>query len=191
MSFILLLTTVFSVCVLSNENYSIIIGQKETEFENPIYIIDNRMYVPLREFGEKLRIPVSWDSEKNQATFDTFHKKVLYNENFEANGVLENGVIPDKETAKKVAGAILESLLGSPVEFKQNGYEFFLGVSFSEPQNSWLVTQYAKYNGGPFFAGNVSPIINLSKSTGEVLGINLTDSYKEYRKRAEAGLPPR
>ena len=172
----ILAITVVSVYAFIDINQILIIGTKEVKFDNPIYVIDDKTYVPIRELCDKLGIPISWDSEKRQVKVDINNKEIPHN-NTVANAVLENGVIPNEETAKTIAKSILESCIGKPVEYKVDGYEFYLTVDFSEEQNSWVVTQYAKYNGNSFGGGNVSPVIRLNKSTGEVVGINLESSW--------------
>lgn len=165
-----------SAYAFADANQTVIIGTKEVKFDNAIYVIDDKNYVPVRELCDKLGIPVLWNGENGQITVDINRKEIPHNDTT-ANAVLKNGVIPDAETAKNVAKSILESCLGKPVEYKDDGYEFYLTAEFSEKQNSWTVTQYAKYNGEFFGGGNVSPVICLNRSTGEVVGINLESSW--------------
>lgn len=168
-------------CINNNENLILENGQ-QMEFNNPVYTIDNLTYVPLREFSEKLGILVDWIEDKSQVVLDTNHKKVLYNDNIEANSCLENGVIPDEKAAKNVAKAILESCTGRPMEYKDGDYEYFLKASYFESINSWLVVQYATYKGESFGGGSISPYIWINKSTGEVVEINLNPFWDELRQ---------
>ena len=173
---IVLMITAVSVHAFINKNPIMIIGTEESEFDNPIYVINDRTYVPIRELCDKLGIPILWNSENRQITMDINNKKVPYDQT-EANADLTNGVIPDADTAKSVAKTILESCMGKPVEYKEGDYEFYLTVDFSNEQNSWVVSQYAKHRGDFFGGGNVSPMIRLNKSTGEVIDINLESSW--------------
>lgn len=156
-------------------------NEQQMKFNNPVYIVDDLTYVPLREFSEKLGIPVKWINDKQQIVLEINNRSVLYDKNIEANQCLENGVIPDKQAAKSVAKSILEACTGKPMEYKEGDYEFFLAVDFSEAQNCWLVTQYAKCKDEFFGGGNVSPHIRINKSTGEVISINLEPSWDVIR----------
>lgn len=184
---VILAVTVVSVYALIDVNRVIIINSREVKFDNPLYVIEDRTYVPIRELCNKLGIPVLWNSEKGQISLDINNKEVPHNET-EANAVLSNGVIPNAETAKSIAKTILESCIGKPVEYQEDGYEFYLTVEFSEKQNLWIVTQYARYNGKPFGGGNISPIIYLNKSTGEVTRINLESSWDKIIEAHKAKL---
>lgn len=173
---VVLTITAISVHAFINIKQTLIIGTKEVEFDNPIYVINDRTYVPIRELCDKLGIPILWNSKNGQIKVDINNKKIPYDQT-EANTDLTNGVIPNAETAKSVAKTILESCMGKPVEYKEGDYEFYLTVDFSKEQNSWVVSQYAKYRGDFFGGGNVSPMIRLNKSTGEVVDINLESSW--------------
>lgn len=183
---IFLSATIISVYALTDANHVITIGLKETRLDNPIYLIDDRTYVPIRDLCDEMGIPVLWDSEKEQVKLDINNKRVHYRDT-EANAVLENGVIPNAETAKVIAKTIFETCMCKSVEYTdEDGYEFYLNVSFSEEQNSWLVYQDVKYRGNSFGGGNVSPIIRLNRATGEVMGINLEQAWdsiiEEHKK---------
>ena len=172
---------VFTVAVISayaksEANQTMVIGTQEVKFDNPIYLIEDMTYVPIRELSEKLGIPISWNNEKGRVELDINNKEVAHNETV-ANAVLVNGVIPDEETAKAVAKTILEACIGKPVEYEEDDYEFYLTVSFSDARNMWIITQYAKYNGNSFGGGNVSPVICINKATGEVVAINLEPAW--------------
>lgn len=171
--FVVMIDVVFAYNSFLITNNSILKGIQEIKFDNPIYLIDDLTYVPLRELTENLGIPVMWNNEKRQVILDINNKEVLYDKNSKANENLVNGVIPDEETAKNVAKSILEACTGRQVVYQDGDYEFYLSASFSEKQNCWFVVQYAKYKGEHFGGGNVSPIIQLNKSTGEVMSINL------------------
>lgn len=63
----LLLAAVMTVPVFAQDT-SIIANNTEVQLENPVKIVDNRSYVPLREIGEKiLNAEVSWDAENKTA----------------------------------------------------------------------------------------------------------------------------
>ena len=65
--FTLLLTALFAVPVIAQDTI-IIANGNEVKLDNPIKIIDNRSYIPLREIGEKiLNADVSWDSSNKSA----------------------------------------------------------------------------------------------------------------------------
>lgn len=179
---LLFAVNVFAYNYISESRNLILKNEQPIKFNNPIYTVDDLTYVPLREFCEKLGISLKWNQDRQQIVLDVNNKTVLYDKNIEANHCLENGVIPDEEAAKKVAKSILEACTGKPMEYKDGDYEYFLTVDFSETQNCWLVTQYAKYKGEFFGGGNVSPHIRINKSTGEVIYINLDPSWDGIRQ---------
>ena len=58
-------------------NVKIFINNVEEKFKNPIVLINNVTYVPLREINEKLNMTVNWDSE-NKAIMINDKQEVLY-----------------------------------------------------------------------------------------------------------------
>ena len=129
-------------------------------------------------------------ADRDDRSFSQFVNKVLKeyiantknNKNIEANCCLENGVIPDAETAKNVAKSILEGCTGRAMEYIDGDYEYYLAVVFYKKANYWSITQLVKYK-GEFFGGgnNMSPNILINKSTGEVILINLHPAWDDMR----------
>lgn len=68
--FTLLLTVLFTTPVIAQDTI-IIANGNEIKLDNPIKIIDNRSYIPLREICEKiLNANVNWDSSNKSAILD-------------------------------------------------------------------------------------------------------------------------
>ena len=59
-------------------NFRIIVDGEERIFENPIVVIDNRTYIPLREVSEVLGMNVEWCDENQEIIINS--RPELYNE---------------------------------------------------------------------------------------------------------------
>ena len=60
---------------LANSNV-IRIGAEDVKFNNEIYLIDEKTYVPIRELSEKMQVPIIWNEEDNKVELLTDHKTV-------------------------------------------------------------------------------------------------------------------
>lgn len=153
------------------ENNSVVIYEDEMEFENPIYNVDGLTYVPLRELGEKLRIPVGWNEIKKQAELETRNKRILKTE---ATELVNDQIIPDEATALAMGRAILEGQTGRKMEYKTSYGEYYLNVWDYENLNVWRVSQWVDLNeGGIGVNYDISPTVWLNKNTGEVMYLHL------------------
>ena len=56
----------FATNIAVHKNKELKVGIKEVQFKNDFYMIDGKMYAPLRELSEKLGIPINWNEEKEQ-----------------------------------------------------------------------------------------------------------------------------
>lgn len=55
----------------ASENTHIVINDEEIQFADPLYIVDRRIFVPLRQVVEHLVGEVNWDTEKRQVLIHT------------------------------------------------------------------------------------------------------------------------
>lgn len=174
---ILICTVVFAGAIDTAENNSIKIGTEDIEFENNIYNIDNKIYVPVRELFEKLCIPVAWNEVQDQAEILIDYKTIYTSKETELK---EEGVIPDEQTAHEIGKIILEKYAGETMEYETEEKTYFLHVYFQEESNSWIVSQTYKFkNKGGGFSGLSVPYVVLNKNTGEVKSINTYSQIKE------------
>lgn len=163
---------------LANSNV-IRIGAEDMKFNNDIYTIDEKIYVPIRELSEKIRIPILWDGGKNQVELLTDFKTVHTSEKTQLK---EDGIIPDEETAHEIGKVILEKYAGEAMEYETDERIYFLIVKFQEQYNSWRVTQTYKFkdeNKGWGSSGIYVPEVILNRNTGEVISINTYSEIKE------------
>ena len=154
---------------LANSNV-IRIGAEDVKFNNEIYLIDEKTYVPIRELSEKMQVPIIWNEEDNKVELLTDHKTVNTSKETIIN---EEGVIPDAETAYRVGKIILEKYVGKSLEYETEKGVYYLQVEYHKLDNSWRVSQECEYKiGGGGGTGIYSPTIVLNKNTGEVMYIN-------------------
>lgn len=83
--------------------------------------------MPLREFGDKTNLKVSWNEESNLALLNKDNQNV-------------SPIIVDEETAYIVCKTILESYCNKSLEYEKDNFEYLLNLSESE--NSWILRQY-------------------------------------------------
>lgn len=170
-------TTIFAMETFKN---NIQLNFEDIPMNNPIYNIDNKLYVSCRELCEKLGFSVLWDGVENKAIIDTQHKKIKTSQ---YTTYIEEGVIPNEEIAYNIGKILLEKYSGKSLEYVKDNKTFYLTVDFHEETNTWLVYQTFKYNeeGGWIASGSglYVPSIELNKSTGEVISINTYSSFLE------------
>jgi len=172
---ILLVTNVLAYNCTNNDELIILKNTQRMNFKNPVYIIDNLTYVPLREFSEKLGIKVDWEEEKKQVKLLVNDKRIDVGDDTEYK---DDGVIPDKETALIVGKTILEKYLGRPLEYEAEEGTYYLRAIYHSKDNSWRVEQMCDYKvggGGGTGPSNPFPVIVLNRNTGEV--IYITQGY--------------
>lgn len=169
------LIIVTSITVFSTSGYTIRLGNKVIEMQNPIFMCDDRIYVSVRNLSEALGIPVYWDENKNEVRLDIYNKSIPVSDKTEYK---DEGVIPDEETAYVVGKAILEKYAGKSLEYETEDKIYYLKVTYHEYLNAWSITQWFDFkNGGGWAASGVHiPNVIISKSTGEVLSINTYNS---------------
>ena len=164
-----------NVCLVSSN--VIKIGAENVRFYNEIYNINDKIYVPIRDLAEEMKIPIEWNEEKNQVELLTDFKAISVSDNTQIN---EMGVIPDEETAYAVGKVILEKYVGRTLEYETEKGIYFLKVTYNRLDNSWSVSQECKYKiGGGGGTGVYSPTVVLNKNTGEVTFINTYSVFGE------------
>jgi len=75
---VILFLTLFSMSGYAQENtlsatpvsFQVLVNGKEATFRQPIFCIQNRTYVPLREVAETLGMNVNWNDEKKEITIE-------------------------------------------------------------------------------------------------------------------------
>ena len=178
LSFILLVVVVLTTTTLANSgdliqggSYIVKIGNNDINSKYPTYVINDRVYIPLRSFCDTLGIPIGWDDEKKEASVDIYNKKVRVSSDTK---LFEGGVIPDEETALAVGKIILERYAGLPMEYETEDKIFYLKVHFDLETNTWRISQWFDFkNGGGWAAsGVILPCVYINKNTGEVMYIN-------------------
>lgn len=153
------------------------IGGEYIAFENDIYTINEKTYIPIRELSEKLRIPIRWDGEKDQVELLTDFKTVRTSEGTPSN---EAGVIPDEETAYKIGKIILEKYVGKSLEYETEKGVYYLKTTYHQLDNSWRISQECKYKqGGGGGTGIYSPTVVLNRNTGEVTFISTVSVFED------------
>ncbi len=147
------------------------IGAEVLQFENDLYNINDKTYVPVRELADYLKIPIDWDSNSEMVSLDTNHKQVHVPEKTEYK---PEGVIPDEETAYQVGKIILETYAGKSLEYETDEKVYYLAVRYQEEFNSWYIEQTFDYKDGRGWGavGIYVPAVILNKNTGEVVSIN-------------------
>lgn len=150
-------------------NFKLKIGNENIQLDEPLYVKNDRTYVPLRNICDALGIPVEWDDSNQEAVLDVYDKDIKVSEKTELK---EEGVIPDEETALAVGKAILESYMGKPVEYETEDQTYYLTVDYLENFNAWSITQLCCLKNGAWGGYVYFPNVKISKSTGEVLYIN-------------------
>lgn len=176
---LLLMGTVFASGSIYEKSDNIIkLGNQNMQLESPIFLINDKIYVSLRNLCNELNIPIEWDGENGEAMIDIYHKKVPVSDKTEYK---EQGVIPDEETALAVGKAILEKYAGKPLEYETDKRIYYLRVSFVESENAWIIVQNFKYK-NPNVIGSTDfadfAHVKLSKSTGEILFINTYSTFE-------------
>jgi len=167
----------------------IIISGQEASFENQIYNENGRLYVPLREFCDKINTPVLWDEEKNSAF-------VLSSNEFLLGADTEKkDVIPDEETAKSIGKIIMEKYMGRKLE--NNMHEFY-----AYPVEDLWCVQLVYSEKSHTYGGDMQHLvtIRLSRKTGAAVFIStnsdidldedfgddeVIDNYGNIRKKLE------
>lgn len=152
------------------------IGAEVLQFENDLYNINGKTYVPVRELADYLKIPIDWDSNSEMVSLDTNHKQVHVPEKTEYK---PEGVIPDEETAYQVGKIILETYAGKSLEYETDEKIYYLAVEYRENVNAWCVYQTFDYKNGDSWVAEILyvPAVVLNKNTGEVVSINTYASF--------------
>lgn len=159
-------------------NCNVKIGTDIADLKYPVYMINDRIYVSLRDFCDELGIPLKWNDEKNEVEIDKYNKNVQVCNKTELK---DEGVIPDANTALIIGKAILEKYAGKPMEFETSDKIYFLKADYFKENNSWIVYQTYKNKNGEIWAAEGIPIpsIAINKSNGEVLYINTDTFFKD------------
>lgn len=158
-------------------DFKLKIENRNVQLDEPLYIKNDRLYVPLRNMCDTLGIPIEWDDNTKEATLNVYDKSIKVSSKTELN---EEGVIPDGETALAIGKAILESYMGRPVEYETETEIFYLRAEFLQEKNAWRVIQNFKFKDG--IAGGIDGgefiNIEINKNTGEVLYINTYSTFE-------------
>jgi len=169
--------------VFNIADFNLRIGNSTVELQYPIYVIDDRTYIPLRSLSEELRIPIHWDYENREVKMDIYNRRIQVTDR---TPFREEGVIPDEETALIVGRAILERYAGRSLEYETEDRIFYLRVSFIAEFNGWSVSQTFRFKDGRGWgaggAGTLLPFVRLNRNTGEVMYINTytTSIFRNY-----------
>lgn len=165
---------------ISEAGVKLVVDHETQDLEHEPLLLDGVTYIPLRECAEKLGYQVEWDQERQQIKIDTSRRNV---QDLRTNteGVAEQGVIPDEETALAVGKIILEKALGQPVEYQIGDRKLWLSADYYPVYNEWRVSQAGTYEGDFFYYTNYfTPMVALNKSTGEVTRIDLEPKAEKY-----------
>lgn len=174
----------FTTIVFANSNnvpeevdYNIKFGNTVVELPYPIFMHNDRLYIPLRGMCDKLRIPLIWDGNNREVNMNIFQKDIPVSDK---TLLKEGGVLPDEETALAVGKIILEKYIGKPLEYETDEKIYYLSVTYREDRNAWNIQQFFDYKDGRHWAasGIYLPNITLNKNTGEVMFINTYSSIK-------------
>lgn len=165
-------------CVLTDSGFEI--NGKLSKLARPALNLNGHIYVPVREFCEKLDLSVNWNDSENKVIIGPDNeKKISTSDKTE----LKEGVIPDEETALAVGKIILEANVGKKLEYETEDKVFYLTAYYFEDDDIWCVKQTFKYKdetqGWQSRDDVYIPSIELSGSTGEVLYINTYSSLDE------------
>lgn len=164
---------------ISEAGMKIVVDYETQHLEHEPLLLDGVTYVPLRECAEKLGYQVEWNQERRRIEIDTSSRNV---QDLRANteGVAEQGVIPDEETALAIGKIILEKALGQPVEYQDGERKLWLEVHYHTVYNEWRIYQLGTYEGDFYYTTNYfTPMVALNKSTGEVTRIDLEPTAEE------------
>lgn len=180
LSVIILLTFVVSVFAdkqecAENKEFKITVANEFIEFDNPTYVINDRIYVPLRDICTEMDIPIEWYSQSKTANLDIYNKKTPISDKTEYK---EDGIIPDEETAISIGRIILERYSGESMEYETDDEIYSLDCYYDEKSNSWTVWQCCELKKGGWAAGGgyinmFLPNVTLNKYTAEILSLNL------------------
>jgi len=166
---VILLACVVFVAAFDVADFHLTAGWQEAEFKKPIVVKNGSAYVPLREFCEFLKIPVSWDGATRTITVDPYRKSV---------GILgatehsKHEMVPDKETAIALGRIFLEVYTETQMEYETTENIYYLDAMEDPAQNAWIVYQtYDMKNGGGWASSVLTPCVWINRNTGEVLAI--------------------
>ena len=167
---VILLACVVFVAAFDIAEFHLTAGRQEAEFQKPIVVKNGSAYVPLREFCEFLKIPVSWDGATHTITVDPYRKTV---DSFGENEQHNRELVPDEKTAVALGRIILETYSGTQMEYETAENIYYLAVMEDDTQNAWMVYQtYDPKAGGGWASSILPPCVWINKNTGEVLAIN-------------------
>ena len=170
--FVFILLTFATIVFADNQEFVIKIANEIAELDNPTYVINDRIYVPLRDMCTELGIPVEWDSSSKTANLDIYNKKTPVSDRTKYK---DEGVIPDEEAAIAIGKIILEKYAGKPMEYETDTLLYRVKARYFEQDNSWVVFQGLErkhLNGGGVMEFVEHAQVKLNKSTGEVMFIN-------------------
>lgn len=168
---------------LSDAQVKFTVNGEAKSFKNELFLKDGVTYVPLRECAEEWGFQVEWNEKDRQIEVDTDHKVVP--DLVEAEVIVEQGVIPDEETALAVGKAILEAAMGRSMVYQDGERELRLTAYYYEGINAWIVYQTGRYEGRMWYGTNLHrPYVVINKNTGEVISIDL---YPQAELRTPLG----
>lgn len=173
-SMICLSTGTASARIIGETDIKLKVGLEEAEFEAPLREFNGKLYAPVRDLCEMMRIPVEWNEEERQAEVKMFNRKTELVVDRETVTALPDGVVPDAETAYKIGKPILERACGRELEYEDEEYVYKLETSFFSYWNAWMIEQaiYDKNgNRGFLGVGTLNPTIFISKDSGEIFSI--------------------
>lgn len=142
-------------------------------------LMNDRVYVSIRELSEKFNIPIKWDDDRREVIVSKELKQI---EVSEKTKIKNDGVIPDKDTAYKIGKILLEQYMEQQVEYTTKDKVYFLTVEYQEKDNAWIVSQQFEYTNGMQWTYGDSvymPTIIINKNTGEVMYINTYQSIED------------
>lgn len=165
---------------ISEAGVKLIVDYETQRFEHEPLVLDGVTYVPLRECAEKLGYQVEWDQVRQRIEVDTSRRNVK-DLRTNTEDIIEQGVIPDEETALAVGKIILEKALGQSVEYQDGDRKLWLEADYHTAYNEWWICQVGSYEGELCYWTNYfTPFVALNKSTGEVTRIDLEPTAEKY-----------
>lgn len=163
---------------LSSSDYKFRVGDELVTMQYPVFMQNDRIYVSIRNICDILGIPIDYNQSKDEVQMDIYNKKIPVSGKTK---YVNEGVLPDKETAYEVGKKILEKYIGKELEYETDTRKYFLDTRYIEEENAWLIVQLFRFkneNAGGGIDGWADFInIKLNKNTGEVMFINTYGTY--------------
>ena len=142
-------------------------NDKILALENEPVMINDRVYVSVRNLCEAFGMKVDWDGETNTVLIDEVNRRVTVSE---TGKKIAGEIIPDEETAIVIGKAVLEKYLGKEVEYETDEKSVYLKAA--KFGNTWSVYQIFLFKNGKGWAGNIRTYsVKIDAYTGQIESI--------------------